>query len=126
MSPAYLYAWQESVFPFLHDDEASEIGHTLNEYHESFKISLDTILTVANHLNLSAMKKKYQTFYELERSFGGKFSEQNGRGKLIIICRYLYLSDCFNSNFWNTLLDKSKHPSETSYFFILSTKNIFC
>ncbi|MFD1261639.1 hypothetical protein [Entomomonas asaccharolytica] len=117
MSPAYLYAWDDSVFPILHDDEAAEFGHAINEYIDSFDISLEIVLTVVNHLNLLAMKKKYQTFYELERSFGGKFDEQYGRAKLISICRYLYLSDCFNSDFWNTLLDEGKHPSEASYIF---------
>ncbi|WP_140921063.1 hypothetical protein [Limnobaculum xujianqingii] len=112
---AYLHAWDAEVYPLLHEDMDTELEQPLEVYDSIFDIPSSKVEVVLNYMNLAYLRKKALTFYGLEKVFGGQYDEQYGRGVLVDICRYLYLSDCFCESFWIGLLAEGKHPAEAGF-----------
>lgn len=111
MHPAYVYAWQSSVFPLF--DEAAQF-HT--PFSEQFAVSMDEVDELSKLLDEAWAAKKSISFYEVENAFGVRGSAQSStnwqRWKLIRACRYMSLHDMFDKDFWAALLENGKCPSE--------------
>lgn len=114
---AYLQAWDGRTFPFLHLDEAAEFGHPIDRYNKYFDLTVEQMMKIVHYLNTACVNKTYPFFWNFERDFGGQYDEDYGRGNLVYACRYLYLSDCFNSTLWNTLGENERHPCEAKYIY---------
>jgi hypothetical protein len=108
LSNAYIYAWENGVYPAF--DEGAELH---KPFADGFLISPEMVDELSKYLDDRWRKKNVPTFYELEdhydlRRGGGKWD----RHKLIITCRYMFLHDLFDKNFWKKLLEPMEHPSE--------------
>jgi len=110
-SDAYIFSWENSVFP---------IGSNL-EYHkpfeDMFQISKSQMDELAELLDERWIDNNPMTFYELEDHYGGKHNMSGGwdRSKLLYACRYFYLREMFNGHsFWETMLKEMEHPIEAS------------
>ncbi|AXR06661.1 hypothetical protein [Salinimonas sediminis] len=112
---AYLYAWEEGVYPFFNDTDGSVPPMPHECYEEFFKIKKEHVKKVLFFLDEKWLEKAVPTFWELEDEFGGKWREEYGRSALIGICRYAFLRGSFDKSFWKKLLTPMQHPSEASY-----------
>lgn len=110
-SDAYIYAWESEVYPFFHDGADWHQAHK-----EQFKITEQMMDDLSKFLDDLWIAKKTITFYELEKHFGIRGSATSSseweRWSLIRACRYLYLNNGFDSQFWGALLENMKCPSE--------------
>lgn len=109
--PAYLFAWQSGVYPAGH---ASALWH--RPFGECFFVSSEKMDELSKVLDDHWIEKKPITFYELEKHFGvhdaHRSSTEWSRAKLTSGCRYLFLEDAFDLEFWATLTENGKCPSE--------------
>lgn len=111
VSAPYAYAWYEGVFPIL--DESAE-WHA--PYANHFKISESLMDELHSFLCDCWDGKKDLSFYDLEAHYGVRGSTHDGpywsRFTLCHACKYFYLHEIFDDNFWNTLLENGKSPAE--------------
>lgn len=110
----YLYAWDRGVYPSINDTDGSVNPMPHECYPEFFKVKKETVDKVLKYLDDKWLEKDVPTFYELEEHFGGKWGKEDGRLALTSICRYAYLSESFDDEFWKKLLTPMQHPSEAS------------
>lgn len=108
---AYVYAWDNGVYPFFHP------GADWHEpFKECFKLSESDMDVLSKVLDDHWMQNKPITFYELEEHFGvqgaHRSSTEWSRGKLIAGCRYMFLNEGFDRDFWATLTENMKCPAE--------------
>ena len=113
---AYLYAWEQGVYPFFEDTDGSVNQMPHEVYAEFFQKSKDKVDKLSKLLDDLWLKNEVPTFYELEDMVNVRCgSSEWERMDLIKICRYMYLmGGTFDDNFWNTLLTPTQHPSEAS------------
>lgn len=114
-SDAYLYAWQESVYPFFEDTDGS-VPQMPHEVYEDFFIKTkEKVDSLSKLLDDLWLKKEVPTFYELESLLNVRGSSEWERMDLIKICRYMYLQiGSFDNDFWEAILTPMQHPSEAS------------
>lgn len=111
-SDAYLYAWSQSIYPALHDSNKKTLRMPHEHYRPQFTISKLVVERVFKHLQNCISSNNIPTFYELEKHPIHIPNLLDQRMGLIYICKYLYMSDCFEPTLWERLLEKEKHPSE--------------
>ncbi len=112
ISDANIFAWQNDVYPF--DDHAQE--HWAEPFAAHFKVTPAMIKELAGFLEKLSLKKKTITFYELEDRYELSRGEtQWDRGNLMNACRYLFLRNMFDENFWKALLTPTEYPTEAQY-----------
>ncbi|ROP56172.1 hypothetical protein EDF81_3722 [Enterobacter sp. BIGb0383] len=111
---AYLYAWESGVYPVMSDTDGSVPRRPHELYADFFVTSQYKVSFLLKRLDDAWHKKEDLTFYGLEDELGVRSFSSDGwdRSDLIHICRYLYLDGCFDKNFWDTLLENGKCPSE--------------
>lgn len=110
-SAAYIYAWESGIYPLFNDGA---------DWHKpfglQFKISEAEVEELSKLLDENWQEKKPITFYKLEDHFsvrGTTHASSNWeRWKLIVACRYMYLGNLFDENFWGTLTKNGECPSE--------------
>lgn len=110
ISDAYLYAWDNGVYPIDH-----EAAHFHLPFAADFKISKEMLDGLVDYLGACWDRKVVPTFYELETHYNVRSG--NGpweRWSLIRACRYLYLCESFDKEFWQTLLTEFEHPTEAA------------
>lgn len=115
---AYIFAWYNGVFPLLHTGADWHVP-----FGGCFRINSDEVNTVLEAIAMRWDNQNPITFYELEEMFGSRSRNSDlDRGKLIHICRYLFL-DCnpkgdindvtnFDAGVWKTLVKNGQCPSE--------------
>lgn len=109
ISDAYLYAWDESVYPIFHDDKLASTVAT------HFRVGKELMQSLIKFLDSEWLNKKVYSFYDLEDRFGSRYDNTEwDRGSLIIALRYAYLSQKFDTSFWQKLIGPTKHPLEAS------------
>lgn len=113
-SDAYLHAWESGVYPLMGDTDGSVPRKAHEPYAKFFTTSKDKVEFLLKRLDDAWRKKEGLTFYDLEDELGVRSFSSGGwdRCDLINICRYLYLDGCFDKNFWATLIENGKCPSE--------------
>jgi len=115
LSAAYVYAWDEGVYP---------IRHCSSGFHQPFKddfeISEEMMLDLLNRLDEAwgLGRGKGLTFYELEELYETRMGTGPwDRMKLVFAVRYLFLcGDCFDAEFFEGLLRDSQSPAEANSF----------
>jgi hypothetical protein len=111
IADAYLYAWDEEVYPLFHDG---------SEWHKpfesSFRISKEMVSELSTYLDdLWINRRKIPSFYDLEDHYGVRSGRTEwDRHGLLVALRYMRLSRGFDEDFWNAILEPMKHPSEAS------------
>lgn len=111
-SDDYLYAWEAGVYPAMSDGD----GSLPQKPHESFA---DLFIT-PKHKTDYLMKRlddawrsgEKITFYGLEDELLVRMGTDWSRSDLLRICRYLYLCQIFDSDFWETLVKNGDCPAE--------------
>jgi hypothetical protein len=109
-SPSYIYAWESLVYPLFNDGASWH-----KPFGSQFKVSESEVDELSKILDESWNKKDKLTFYELENRLGVRGSISSStweRSKLIRACRYMYLEDLFDKDFWTTLTRNGDCPSE--------------
>jgi antitoxin MazE len=107
---AYLYAWEDLVYPFFEDTDGSILKRPHESFAEFFKVTREQVETLHNYFCDQWEGKTVPTFYELEEYFSSY-----DRGELIHICRYIYLQGhMFDEGFWEKLITPMQHPSEAA------------
>lgn len=109
--PAYLHAWDEGVYPLLDDGVDWHKPHA-----DQFPIGKEMVESLHNILCENWENKTELTFYKLEDELDihgpstslGEFT----RSEVLSICRYFYLHDIFDKQFWATLCRNTECPSE--------------
>jgi len=117
-SDAYVYAIQHSIYP-INDEASLDRGeHSLlrKPFQQSYSVPFEQVHEVAKLLDEKWRTREKITFYDVETPY--RTSEKNWRGgnprsDLIHICRYLFLSDLFDQEFWTQFM--SDHPVEASH-----------
>lgn len=109
--PAYLLAWDDSVYPIL--DESSE-WH--KPHAEQFRIPKEHVDRIFSLLCDHWDDQKEITFYGLEDLLGIHGSAYSSgeieRNDLVSICRYFFLHDRFDKEFWAALCRNHECPTE--------------
>ncbi len=104
---AYVFAWDRRVYPINHHNRLHECW---SKYFEVTEAMCDALV---GFLGERWDEKKVPTFYELEEHFEVRLGTTGwDRLKLMSTCRYMYLSDSFDTDFWKALLTPMKHPTE--------------
>ncbi|MDX1366807.1 hypothetical protein [Pseudomonas sp.] len=110
-SSAYIYAWDAGVYPLFNDG-----ADWHKPFNAQFKVTESEIDELSKLLDENWLAKKPITFYELEDHFdvkGTSYTNSNWeRWKLITACRYMYLQELFDTDFWASLVENGKCPSE--------------
>ncbi|RON33680.1 hypothetical protein [Pseudomonas brassicacearum] len=112
ITPAYAYAWDNGIYP---------IGNSAAPWHSPYKdqfaITEEQVTELAELLDEKWLKKVKISFYELEAHYDIQGLANSGsewdRGSLISACRYFYLLDWFDGDFWKGLVGHSDCPSES-------------
>ena len=105
---AYAYAWQVGVFPLFNEGARLHLP-----FADQFDIPRDMVDELTKFFDDRWQEKAVPSFYKLE----DYYDVRGGRGfwdrsKLIHTCRYIFLSDSFDDEFWGSLLKGSDHPTE--------------
>lgn len=110
MSKGYIFAWDAGVYPLFDDGAESHVP-----FANQFRIPREMVEELSKHLDDCWLKKKVPTFYQLEDYYGVRLGRSSwDRAKLINTCRYMFLKDLFDGQFWKTLLTAMDHPTEAS------------
>ena len=104
ISDAALFAWSHSIYPAFNIDSDA----LAEPFAECFTVTRSMIENLGEYIDKAWLKRKWFTYYELERQFGGPTWH---RGMLIASCRYMFLRDMF-SGFWEHFLSGIDHPTE--------------
>ncbi|WMS89302.1 hypothetical protein [Pleionea litopenaei] len=107
-SDAYIYAWDEGVYPFFQDTDGSVTPMPHEIFGAHFLRTKEQVDRVTKLLDDRWIAKNVPTFDELEN----EFSNELDRMDLVKICRYSFLYGGFDDDFWNTLLTPMQCPSE--------------
>jgi antitoxin MazE len=109
ISDANVFAWQHNVYPF--NDHTQE--HWAEPFTAHFQVTKVMITELADFLDKLWLKKKTITFYELEDRYElSRGSTKWNRNGLIDACRYIYLQEMFDEQFWKALLTPMEYPTE--------------
>ncbi len=108
LSPAYIYAWQNYVYPFFHDS-----ARLHQPFAGQFMVTKQMIDELSKFLDDRWLAKEIPTFYQLEDYYQVR-SNRMAWDRLALIrgCRYMFLGDAFDEDFWKSLLRRSDHPTE--------------
>lgn len=119
-SPSYVYAWDRRIFP-LHDHG----GGMPDVFADGFRVSKDRMEELASFLDDRWLEKSNLTFYQLEDHYKVRRSGAIwDRSELISACRYFYLCELMDTNFWHALLTPMQYPSEAGGI-CMPSENIF-
>ncbi|MBA1192816.1 hypothetical protein G7007_08080 [Pseudomonas entomophila] len=112
ISPAYAYAWDRGIYPYGNDGAS---WHT--PYKEQFRVNEAQVGELAEFLDTLWTSGKTITFYELESHYKVNGSARPGpvwdRAGLIGACRYFFLLEWFDEDFWKGLIGHSQCPTES-------------
>ncbi len=112
LSAAYAYAWDRSVYPLL-----DEVAPWHKSFAEQFDVQQEDIKELMEYLQECFDKEISITFYELEEHYGiqgvSRSGEKWDRFSLAHACRYLFMHDKYDKDFWNNMMQDSKSPAET-------------
>lgn len=110
VSDSYAYAWSEGVYPLLNE---SASWH--QAFEECFAVRREPLAELHAYLGERWDQKKTLSFHELEDHYGIRGSRRPGpvwdQTRLVQACRYLYLHQQFDSEFWSAMLDAGQHPA---------------
>lgn len=109
-STSYIYAWESSVYPLFNNGASWH-----KPFGAQFAVSESEVDELSGILDQSWNKKDKLTFYGLEDRLGVRGSISSSRwerSKLIRACRYMYLEELFDKEFWATLTRNGDCPSE--------------
>jgi hypothetical protein len=110
VTDGYLFAWQESVYPYF---DQAVTWH--KPFADQFDIGAKPLQELWRYLDAKWRGKEPVTFYDLEDKYEVKgYPEFWSRERLINACRYMYLRDVFNADFWEGFLALGRYPSEAS------------
>ena len=108
LSGAYVYAWDNGVYPVFHEG-----AHLHRPFAANFQVTKEMIAELLKYLDAQWLAKKIPTFYALEDYYDVRSGRSPWeRTSLIRACRYMFLSDLFDRSFWAALLKGSDHPTE--------------
>lgn len=96
---SYIFAWSAGVYPAF--NTAIDMHQP---YEPLFNISKCNIYELASFLEHIWNKGEIVSFWQFEQLFKAYINRAWNRQKLIDGCRYLYLTDFFDKNFWNNML----------------------
>ena len=114
---AYLYAWESSVYPLLH--QSADWHHPFAEQFEVSEAQMSELQKLLFDAKESGAPK---SFYEIEDHFDlrgatdGYGPSKNGwdRSKLVCACRYLFLCEGLGLGIFQAMLENGRHPAEAS------------
>ncbi|EOX8433761.1 MULTISPECIES: hypothetical protein [Enterobacteriaceae] len=109
---AYLFAWESGVYPAMSDTDGSVPQKPHEPFADFFITPKEKTLFLAKRLDDAWLNKEGLTFYALEDELQVRYKPGWDRGDLLNICRYLYLDNCFDHDFWKTLVKNGECPSE--------------
>jgi len=109
--PAYVYAWLSGVYP-----DCDPIVKWHEPFSGQFSVLQKEVSELIVLLDEAWTAKKPISFYDVEDALGihgvARSSSNWQRWKLVSACRYLFLSESFDDEFWKTLLKNGDCPSE--------------
>jgi len=108
ISDAYLYAWANDVYPIMHNSMGWH-----KPFASSFSVSSEMMDDLSQLLDENWREDKPLSFYKLEDYFELRLGKSDwSRASLIEACRYMYLEEAFDQDFWKRVLKKGDHPVE--------------
>lgn len=112
----YAYAWSKGIYPLLNDSTQGHLKLTHEYYADDFIVSKRVVENIIDYLDecWDNPEGRTLTFYDLEDHFNSRSASSYvfDRASLLLTCRYAYLSNMFDEQFWTQLLEPMKHPSE--------------
>jgi hypothetical protein len=116
ITPAYVYAWKEGVYPFLDDTDSSVVLLPHKLYKKQFLISKNEVEMILEEIIYLEKQNDKFTFWDLEDHLELKVSydpQSEDRSNLIAICTYFKLKSIFSDEFWQYLCSSKKSPTES-------------
>lgn len=109
LPPAYVYAWEEGIYPLFHDGY-----HLHRPFADSFRAGKVMVAELTDFLDDRERRNKVPTFYELEDHFDVRYGKTDwGRLSLMQVCRYMFLHhNMWGDEFWARILKNMEHPAE--------------
>lgn len=106
-SDSYIHALNTRIYPCLH-----EVDFHL-PFEENFDVRKEDIENLSKFLDQKWNKKEDLSFYNLEDKYDIRGVSTNwSRIKLLHACRYLYLQNLFNEEFWKMICRQHESPGE--------------
>lgn len=111
---SYLYAWERGVYPFFDGTDGSVDKKPHEFYKDSFSISESEVEFIIKRFNKAYDEKEKLSFYKLEDELHISSRTKSGwtRGKLLRICRYIFLEEEYDTLFWSNLIENGSCPAE--------------
>ena len=111
VTDAYAYAWGDSVYPLFDDGPSLHLP-----FAEQFDVTYEMVDELSKYLDERWSERDVPSFYKLE----DHYKVQSGRNRwnrsaLLHVCRYLFLKDSFDTEFWKALLIENDHPTEAKW-----------
>lgn len=110
VSDSYAFAWSVGLYPLL-----NESADWHKAYEECFGARKAQMAELHGYLGDKTVQKSPMTFHELEDHYGVKGSRRPGplwnQAALINACRYFYLHQQFDEDFWSALLEHGQFPA---------------
>ena len=111
VTDSYAFAWSESIYPFLN---RTAIWH--QPFEPCFAVGRSRLEELHQLLSDRWKQKQPITFFELEELNGIHGPLRPGtlwdEEDLILACRYFYLHEEFDEEFWNGLLGNGQCPAD--------------
>lgn len=108
LSPAYIYAWEEGVYPIF-----QQMGGLHKPFASHFRVTEQMMDELSKFLDDRWLAKEVPSFYQLEDHYKVRSGRTAwDRVSLLIACRYMFLDRAFDEDFWKSLLRESDHPTE--------------
>jgi len=105
---AYLYAWDNGIYPIFDGFADWHAPHA-----SQFRVSEEQVTDLLRYMDQHWEGNETLTFYDLESFYDVRGTNPVwDRSALIGACRYIFLSRRFDQNFWSTLLENGKCPTE--------------
>ncbi len=106
---AYVYAWDDRVYPVFHDSKFTEA------FEGGFDIPRNELEALFKYLDDKWLEKDTPSFYKLEDEFDVRMGTGFwNRSRLMHALRYARLSDRFDEAFFAAILAPTDHPIEAS------------
>lgn len=111
VSAGYAFAWLRGIYPLLNESAPWHQAHAA-----SFPVGPQSMQELHDYLSGLHDQRTSVTYFQLEDRYGIKGAKRPGtiwsQQSLIDACRYLYLYQRFDPDFWTRLVSGSQCPME--------------
>jgi len=113
-SNSYVYAWNNHIYPFAHEDFDGE-NYTLHQiYHNEFYLNKKLVEDVYDYIKTHIQEEKKLNYPDVTSKFNKHKNEKYDIYYLGKIITYIYYANIFKDKFWNEFFNVEESIKEFS------------